>query len=106
MISVGKQYMVFKPKEKNTSKGERIVSFSIGNSSYNKIADAWENKGFINVCAKTNQFINDRDKVTISKITGLDTGEYNGKQSVTIFVELEGETQENYEPVDSSDLPF
>ena len=49
MISIGKQYIVFKPKEKTNNKGERIVSFSIGNSSYNKFADAWENKGFINV---------------------------------------------------------
>jgi len=106
MISVGRQYMVFKPKEKTTSKGEHLVSFSIGNSSFNKIANAWENKGFINVIAKTNQFISDRDKVTISKITGLDTSEYEGKQNVTIFVELEGETEGNYEAIPNDELPF
>ena len=108
MISIGKSYMVFKPKEKTNSKGERIVSFSIGNSSYNKFTDAWENKGFINVCAKTNQSISDREKVTISKITALDTSEYNDKLNVTIFVELEGEgnIQENYEAVGSDSLPF
>ena len=106
MISVGKQYMVFRPKEKTTNKGERMVTFAIGNSSYNKAADAWENKGFINVIAKTNQFISDRDKVTISKITGLDTSEYNDKQSVTIFVELEGETEGNYEAIPNDELPF
>ena len=106
MISVGKPYMVFKPKEKTNSNGERIVSFSIGNSSYNKSIEAWESKGFINVIAKTNQFINDRDKVTIAKINGLDTAEYNEKMSITIFVELEGETQGNYEAVPSDELPF
>ena len=106
MISVGKQYTIFKPKEKTTSKGERIVSFSIGNSSYNKSIGAWDNKGFINVIAKTNQFISDRDKVTIAKITGLDTSEYNEKQSVTIFVELEGETEGNYEAIPNDELPF
>jgi hypothetical protein len=108
MISIGKQYMVFKPKEKTNNKGERIVSFSIGNSSYNKFADAWENKGFINVCAKTNQKIDDRDKVTISKITALDTSEYNDKQNVMIFVELEGEEnapETNYASMDD-ELPF
>ena len=112
MIAVGKSYMVFKPKEKTNSSGERIVSFSIGNSSYNKFADAWENKGFINVCAKTNQKIDDRDKVIISKITGLDTNEYDDKQIITIFVELEGElkanyeTATNYESTSGDELPF
>lgn len=108
MISTGKSYMVFKPKEKTNSNGDRIVSFSIGNSSFNKIANAWENKGFINVIAKTNQYINDRDKVTISKINGLDISEYNDKTSTTIFVELEGESdiQENYDSLSGDELPF
>lgn len=108
MVSVGKQYMVFKPKEKTNSKGERVVSFSIGNSTYNKATNSWESKGFINVCVKTNQFINDRDKVTFSKITGLDTSVYDGKTSVIIYAELEGESaaQENYESIPESELPF
>ena len=106
MITVGKQYMVFKPKEKISSNGERMVTFSVGNSSYNKAIGAWENKGFINVCAKTNQVILDRNKVTISEITALDTSEYNEKQLVTIFVKLEGETQGNYEAIPSDELPF
>ena len=106
MITIGKSYTVFKPKEKNNNNGERMVSFSLGNSSYNKAIGAWENKGFVNVCAKTNQMIKDRDKIIISKITGLDTSEFNGKQSITIFVELEGEMSGNYEAIDSNDLPF
>lgn len=106
MISIDKSYMVFKPKEKINSKGERIVSFSIGNSSYNQATGSWENKGFIYVCAKTNQTINDRDKVTIAKITGLDVSEYDGKHNTTIFVELAGETQNNYEAVSNDELPF
>ena len=55
MISVGKQYTVFKPKEKTTSKGDRIVTFSIGNSTYNKAIGSFENKGFIfsnKICLK------------------------------------------------------
>lgn len=106
MISVGKSYTIFKPKEKTNSKGERIVTFSIGNSSFDKNMNTWNNKGFINIIAKTNQFLSDRDKVTISKITAIDTSEYNDKQSVTAFVELEGEQQGNYEAVESSELPF
>lgn len=106
MISAGKSYMVFKPKEKTNSNGERIISFSIGNSSYNKGIGAYENKGFINVIAKTNQVISDRERVTIAKINSLDTSEYNEKLSITIFVELEGETQGNYEAVPSDELPF
>lgn len=106
MITIGKSYMVFKPKEKTNNNGDRMVTFSLGNSNYNKAIGAWENKGFINVIARTNQFIQDRDRVTISKITGIDTNEYNEKQSVTIFVELEGEDQGNYEAVSSDDLPF
>lgn len=106
MITTGKSYMVFKPKEKINNNGERIMSFSIGNRTYNKGIGTYENKGFINVIAKTNQSISDRDRVTISKINSLDTNEYNGKQNVTIFVELEGETQGNYETVSSDELPF
>ena len=109
MIVTGKAYTVFKPKEKTTSKGERIVSFSIGNSSFDRLSNTWINKGFINVVARTNQLISDRDKVTISKINSLDTNEYNGQQNITIFVELEGEMQapqENYEAVPNDELPF
>ena len=106
MISAGKPYMIFKPKEKTNSKGERIVTFSVGNSSFDRTMNTWSSKGFINVIAKTNQFLSDRDKVTISKITGIDTSEYNDKQSVTIFVELEGEQQGNYESIPNDDLPF
>lgn len=106
MISTGKSYMVFKPKEKTNSNGDRIVSFSIGNSSYNKEIGAYDNKGFINVIASTNQTIEDRDRVIISKINSIDTNEYNGKQNVTIFVELEGELDNNYEPVSGDELPF
>lgn len=106
MISVGRAYVAFKPKEKKNNNGERIVSFSIGNSSYNRDLGTYENKGFVNVIAKTNQFISDRDRVTISKINSLDTNEYNGKQNLTIFVELEGETEGNYETVPNDELPF
>lgn len=108
MISVGKQYTVFKPKEKTNSKGDRMVTFSIGNSTYNKAIGSFENKGFINVCANTKQLIYDRDRVTISEITAIDTNEYNGKQSITIFVKLSGEElqQDNYQPANESDLPF
>ena len=85
-----------------------MVSFSLGNSSYNKAIGAFENKGFVNVCATTKQLIYDRDRVTISEITALDTSEYNGKQTVTIFVKLAGEElqQDNYQPINDSDLPF
>ena len=106
MITIGKSYMIFKPKEKENSKGEKIVTFSIRNSAYDKLSNSWIQKGFINIIAKTNQFLSDRDKVTISKITAIDTSEYNDKQSVTAFVELEGEQQGNYEAVESSELPF
>lgn len=109
MISVGKSYTIFKPKEKTNSKGERIVMFSVGNSSFDRNSNSWNNKGFINIVAKTNQDISDRDKVTISKITAIDTNEYNGSQNVTAFVELEGEQQipqENYEAVSENELPF
>lgn len=108
MISIGKQYTVFKPKEKTNSKGERIVTFSIGNSSYNKFTNSYDNKGFINVCAITKQLIYDRDRVSIKEITALDTSEFNGKPSITIFVKLEGEEliEDNYNSTDSNDLPF
>lgn len=109
MISVGKSYMIFKPKEKENSKGEKIVTFSIGNSAFDRLSNTWIQKGFINVVAKTNQYLSDRDKVTISKITAIDTNEYNEKQSVTAFVELEGEqqaSQENYEATSDFELPF
>lgn len=96
MISIEKMHTVFKPKEKISSKGDRIVLFSLGNSVFDKTNNSWTNKGFINVVAKTNQLISDRDKVKISKITGIDTTEFNGKQNVTIFVELEGENQTDY----------
>lgn len=106
MISVGKSYMVFKPKEKTNSNGEKIVSFSIGNSSYNKEIGGYNNKGFVRVVATTNQFISDRDRITIAKINSLDTNEYDGKQYITIFVELEGEPKENYEAIPQDELPF
>lgn len=105
MISAGKSYTIFKPKE-TTVKGEKAVRFSIGNSSFNKETQNWENKGFINVTAITNQFISDRDRVTISEIVSIDTNEYNGKQTVSILVKLEGEKQGNYEAVPSDELPF
>lgn len=108
MVSVGKKYMIFKPKEKTNNKGERVVSFSVGNSSYNKAMNTWDNKGFMNVCVKTNQVINDRDKVIFSEITDIDTNTYDGKTVVTFFAKLEGESsaQENYEAVEPDMLPF
>lgn len=105
MISAGKSYTIFKPKE-TTIKGEKGYAFSIGNSNYNKATGEWNNKGFINILATTNQFLSDRDKVTIAKITGADTNEYKGKTTVTLFVLLEGEEQGNYEAVESDMLPF
>jgi len=107
MISKGNAYTVFKPKDIMV-KGEKGVKFSIGNSSFNKSTNSWENKGFINVVAITNKDISDRDKVKITEINSVDTSEYNGKTSVTIFVELEEElnTQENYNSLSSDELPF
>jgi len=107
MISKGNTYTVFKPKDIMV-KGEKGVKFSVGNSSFNKNSNSWENKGFINVVAITNQDISDRDKVKITEINSIDTNEYNGKTSVTIFVELEGESnnQENYNSLSGDELPF
>ena len=106
MITIGKQYMVFKPKEKLNSKGERIVYFSIGNSSFDKTTNSWISKGFINVVAKSNQVIEDRQKVIFSEINSIDTNEYEGRQTVTLFVTLSGEKPTGYEAVSGSDLPF
>lgn len=105
MISVGKTYTIFKPKETKI-KGEKGYAFSIGNSDYNKATGEWINKGFINILATTNQFLSDRDKVTIAKITGADTNEYKGNTNVTLFVLLEGELEANYEPTSDDELPF
>jgi len=107
MISKGNTYTVFKPKDIMV-KGEKGVKFSVGNSSFNKNSNSWENKGFINVVTITNQDISDRDKVKITEINSIDTNEYNGKTSVTIFVELEGESnnQENYNSLSGDELPF
>lgn len=106
MISKGNTYTAFKPKD-IMIKEEKGVKFSIGNSSFNKSTNSWENKGFINVVAITNQDISDRDKVKISAINSVDTNEYNGKMSVTIFVELEEPSiQENYNSLSGDELPF
>ena len=71
MISKGNTYTVFKPKDIMV-KGEKGVKFSVGNSSFNKNSNSWENKGFINVVAITNQNISDRDKVKITEINSID----------------------------------
>ena len=107
MISKGNSYTVFKPKDIMV-KGEKGVKFSIGNSSFNKSTNNWENKGFINVVVITNKDISDRDKVKITEINSVDTSEYNGKTSVTIFVEIEGDSnnQENYNSLSGDELPF
>lgn len=109
MISKGNAYTVFKPKDIMV-KGEKAVKFSIGNSSFNKNSKSWENKGFINVVAITNQEISDRDKVKITEINSIDTNNYNGTTSVTIFVGIEGDSgfnnQENYNSLSGDELPF
>ena len=112
MISAGKSYMIFKPKEKTNSKGEREVSFSIGNSVYNKETKTYTNNGFVYVTAKTNQYLSDKDKVTVSKIISVNPTIYYDREtnkpvaSGFFTIELEGEQQGNYEAVPNDELPF
>ena len=114
MIKIGKEYMIFKPKE-NVNNGEREVSFSIGHNEYNKGTKTYTQNRFARITAKTNQFLSDRDKIIISKIISVNPTIYYDKDtdepiaSGFFIVELEGEKKEsetNYESTDSDELPF
>ena len=116
-LVVGKEYMIFNPKEKIGNEGKREISFGIGNNYYDKEAKAWKTESFLNVTAKTNQRLSNKDKVTISKILSANPTIYfsqrEQKQVPSGFftVELKGEgevteQQNNYEAVSSDDLPF
>ena len=107
MISVGKSYKVMNVKEGTSRKGEPWVILSLGNSEYKADTKSWINKGFINVFVNTGDFYSKGDKVELQEITGIDTSEYNGKTSITIFAKVKPKEEfSNYDSIPSDELPF
>lgn len=107
MINKDHNYTAYSPKQTKTGK----VMFSISN--FDKKNPNF--KSYITVFCNNDVEIYDRQKITITEITGVNTSEYNGKLQVSMFANVEPNHEDikasvpnhvDSVNISDSDLPF
>lgn len=105
MINKDHNYTAYSPKQTKTGK----VMFNISN--FDKKNPSF--KSYITVFCNNDVEIYDRQKITITEITGVNTSEYNGKLQVSMFAnvlpdkdELEAMAGDVKANIEADDLPF
>ncbi len=107
MIGTGRKYTAFSPKLTKTGK----TYFSVMDYDKNNPSA----KRYVTVFCQNEIELYDRAKIVIENINGIGLGEYNGKQTVSMFASVRLDEESSFEEgfntgakVDilDSDLPF
>lgn len=107
MISTGRNYTAFSPKKTKTGKTMfNLMDYDRNNPNA---------KRYITVFCQNDVEVFDRAKVTIEAIGGVSIGEYNGRQTVSMFADIKLADVEEFEKdfetgnkveISDDDLPF